>query len=115
MDSSRQRVGKYNQNTKLFQPMREGDKVWKKKMKKKTFSDHWEGPFFIVRPKSKKGTSYIVRRVGGTKERAVHYNYLKSCLVKAKPQAKSLNKTNKTEETLEEPQGEQTSTSESEL
>ena len=27
-----------------------GEKVWKKKMKKRTFTDYWEGPFFIVRP-----------------------------------------------------------------
>ncbi len=122
-DSSRQRVEKYNQNTKPFQPLREGDKVWIKKMKKKTFTDHWEGPFAIIRPKSKKGTSYIVRRVGGTKTRTVHYNNLKPYLITKGPQrAQSLNKRDKMEDTFNESQegmvneySEESSTSESEL
>ncbi len=122
-DSSRQRVEKYNQNTKPFQPLREGDKVWIKKMKKKTFTDHWEGPFAIIRPKSKKGTSYIVRRVGGTRTRTVHYNNLKPYLITKGPQrAQSLNKRDKMEDTFNESQegmvneySEESSTSESEL
>ena len=75
-DHSRQRVEKHNQSIKSFQPFQVGDKVWKKKMKKRTFEDQWEGPFIIVQRKGT--TSYVVRRVGGTKESIVHHNYLKS-------------------------------------
>ena len=76
-DASRRRIEKHNQIIKPFQPLQVGEKVWKKKMKKRTFTDSWEGPFVIVRPKTKRGTSYIIRRVGGMKERTVHYNHLK--------------------------------------
>ena len=64
-DASRRRIEKHNQIIKPFQPLQVGEKVWKKKMKKRTFIDYWEG------------TSYIIHRVGGMKERTVHYNHLK--------------------------------------
>lgn len=103
-DASRQRIEKHNQSIKPIQPLQEGEKVWKKKMKKRTFTDHWEGPFIIVRPKSKRGTSYIIRRVGGTKERTVHYNHLKPYVPEDRQRQKGqlVNKENKKDCTTEE-------------
>ena len=88
-DASRRRIEKHNQIIKPFQPLQVGEKVWKKKMKKRTFTDSWEGPFVIVRPKTKRGTSYIIRRVGGMKERTVHYNHLKPYVPEDRQQNKN--------------------------
>lgn len=71
-----------------FKPLREGQQVWKRNLRAKTFADRWMGPYVILRSTSKTQTAYVVRRTGGMKEEIVHYNYLKPYNVRPKEKSK---------------------------
>ena len=74
--ASLKRQSQHNKGIK-FSPFCQGQLVWKRNPKPKTFAPHWFGPYQIIRPTTKNSTSYMIKKPAGSKEEIIHFNNLK--------------------------------------
>ena len=74
--ASLKRQSQHNKGIKFF-PFCQGQPVWKRNPKPKTFAPRWLGPYQIIRPTTKNSTSYVIKEPAGSKEEIVHFNNLK--------------------------------------
>ena len=74
--ASLKRQSQHNKGIK-FSPFCQGQPVWKRNPKPKTIAPRWFGPYQIIGPTIKNGTSYVIKEPAGSKEEIVHFNNLK--------------------------------------
>ena len=75
--ASLKRQSQHNKGIK-FSPFCQGQPVWKRNPKPKTFAPRWFGPYQIIRPTTKNSTSYVIKEPAGSKEELIHFNNLKA-------------------------------------
>ena len=74
--ASLKRQSQHNKGIKFF-PFCQGQPVWKRNPKPKTFAPLWLWPYKIIRPTTKNSASYVIIEPDGSKEEIVHFNNLK--------------------------------------
>ena len=75
--ASLKRQSQHNKGIK-FSHFCQGQPVWKRNPKPKTFAPRWFGPYQIIMPTTKNSTSYVIKEPAGSKEELIHFNNLQA-------------------------------------